>query len=255
MERQFIPWDDKSMALSKSGVQQYGKCPFRFNVQVIGGVGGTTEAMTRGKVVHDLLEKLYKQIDKNYIRFTRCVKILIEEYMAYLPENEYTERFLQIEIRRFKEMRARNRLKYFFPKFTEVYSEDRDIMYYGTADRVDKMENGNYIVIDYKTGPFHKWLMTDYRFEMAGYRHLLEKNGVKPITRWAMIFLGEKDEKLQVVGDPFQNITIRTFYNRLERVRGKIRSGDFSRKSSKLCDYCPYEVKVICHADMLKEVE
>ena len=98
--------------------------------------------------------------------------------------------------------------------------------------------------------------MTDYRFEMAGYKHLLEVNGIaKPITRWAMIFLGEKEEKLQVVGEPFHNITIRTFYNRLERVRGKIGNEDFSRKSSKLCDYCPYEVKVVCHADMLKEVE
>ena len=256
MERQFIPWDNVSMALSKSGVQQYGKCPFRFGVQFVDGVEDTTEAMEKGKEVHNLLEALYKNIDKNYIKFTKCVKILIEEYTACLPHTEIMEKFLQIEIGRFKEMRAKNNLKYFFPKFTEIYLEDRDLMYFGTADRADKMENGNYIVIDYKSGKFHEWLMSDYRFEMAGYKHLLETNGIaKPITRWSMLFLGEEDPKKQVIGELFHTITIRSFYNRIKRVRERVKAGLFPKKGSKLCDYCPEKVKEICHTDTLDEVE
>ncbi len=255
MKRQFIPWDWETIPLSKSGVQQYGKCPYRFMEQFIYGKVGTTEIMERGKRVHDMLEDIYKKIDKEYIMYSRSPEILFEEMAGNLPFNEHTEKFMKIEMDRFKDFLARNKLKYFFPKFTEYYLKDEEFMYFGTPDRVDKMENGCYIVIDYKTGKFHKWLMTDYRFEMMGYKHLLEINHVaRPVTRWAMLFLGEEDLEKQVIGEEFHSSTIAAFYARVKRVREGVKAHDFKKKESRLCDYCPDAIKDICNEDYLKEV-
>jgi len=210
--------------------------------------------MEKGRKIHDQLDNLYRDINRDYIMFSRDVGVLVEEYQAVLPDIPEMHKFLELEIKRFEDLRSKNSLKCFFPKFTEVYMEDKELFYFGTVDRVDKMEDGNYIVIDYKTGKFHSWLMTDYRFEMAGYKHLLEKTTVDGnVTRWAMIFLGGDEAK--VVGETFKPITIRSFYNRVSRVRDGILAGLFDKKITVLCGYCPEVISDPCLSSNEKGVE
>ena len=256
MKRQTIPWDWETVPISKSGVQQYGKCPYRFMEQFIYNKVGTTEAMEKGKRIHNMLEELYQKMDKRYVLYSRSPDILFEEMAGNLEHTEETERFMKIEMDRFRDFLERKKLKFYFPRHTEIYLEDRKLMYYGTPDRVDKMENGCYIVIDYKTGKFHKWLMSDYRFEMMGYKHLLEVNEVaRPVSRWAMLFLGEEDEGKRIIGEEFHSSTISAFYNRVKRVKAGIKSHDFHKKETKLCDWCPDTIRDVCKEEYLKEVE
>lgn len=100
-------------------------------------------------------------------------------------------------------------------------------------------------MIDYKTGKFREYNMSKMRFEMYGYKHLVEKNKLVDgvVTHWAQIFLWgiDPDKKPQVVIEEFKGATEKAFYKKIERTREKIHLRLFPKRQCQLCDWCPFQ--------------
>ena len=236
MVRQFIPWDDVDMALSKSGCHAYENCPYRFKLQFIDDVDfERTEALLKGTYWHDLLYELYDKIDMKVIENEGTVEA---EYSAYLPDDPIADNFIRMEDERLQQFIEADCVELFWPVLLEQYLEDKrkDWMFYGTLDRLDKQQDGSYVVIDYKTGKFHQWLMSKYRFELMGYKHLVERNYGYKVTHGCLFFVQEG----HIVYEKIGLATQRAFKTKLDRIRKRVRAKVFTKKVGPLCDYCSY---------------
>ena len=245
-----VAWDWKTMPLSKSMIHMFGSCPYRFYLQCIKHIEPTpSPEMERGTILHAALDQLYKNIDKDKI----CDReTLIGEYVKYLPPHEMMIKFVDLEADRFELLQKENKTSIFWPTLTEHYLIDDKLWYYGTLDRLDKLENGNFVVLDYKMGKFHKWLISDYRFELMGYKHLIETNRslikantgleVTKVVAGCMIFLGEKTPMIHF--EEIKAATERAFYSKIGRIRERITecnaTGEWPKKISRLCGWCPF---------------
>lgn len=249
MTRQFIPWDGINMALSKSGCHSYEQCPYRFKLQVIDGIDfEKTEALAKGIMWHDLLYELYDKIDMKVIEREGTVEA---EYSAFLPDDLIAENFIKMENQRLEAFIEADCVELFWPVLLEQYLEDRDgilvkgtdkepeqkMMFYGTLDRLDRQQDGTYVVIDYKTGKFHQWMMSKYRFELMGYKHLIEKNYPKyKVTHGCLVFVQQDEIVYEKIGETTQ----KAFYKKVIRVRKRVKAKVFTKKVGPLCDYCSY---------------
>lgn len=235
MTRKFIKWDDKTMPLSKSACHAYENCPYRFLLQFIRDVPfEKTEALLKGTYWHDLLYELYDKVDMKAIELSGNVE---EEYRAHLPDDEITDNFIRIENERLQSYIEMDRVELFWPVLLEQYLEDREIMFFGTLDRLDKQQDGSYVVIDYKTGKFHQWMMSKYRFELMGYKHLIENNYPQyKVTHGCLVFV----QQGEIVYEPIKDTTRKAFYKKLDRIRERVKAKVFTKKVGPLCDYCSY---------------
>jgi len=112
-------------------------------------------------------------------------------------------------------------------------------------------------------GKFHKWMISSYRFELMGYKHLIEANrslikantgvDVTKVVAGCMIFLGEEPPKIHF--EEIKAATERAFYAKIERTRERItecnEKGTWEKKVTQLCNWCPFMGK---HCNMEGEV-
>ena len=243
MPRQFIPWDNETMPLSKSGCHAYDNCPYRFKLQFIDDVPfEKTEALIKGTYWHDLLYELYDKINMQEIIREGTVEA---EYSAYLPDDPIADNFIRMEDERLRKFIEDDCVHLFWPILLEQYLEDKttklpsgnSAMFYGTLDRLDKQQDGSYVVIDYKTGKYHQWMMSKYRFELMGYKWLVERNYPQyKVTHGALMFIQEE----RIVYEKIGLATERAFPKKLDRLRELIKAKVFTKKVGPLCDYCSY---------------
>jgi len=233
------PW------LSKSSLLTYKFCPYNFYLQQVEDLEfEPTEPIKRGNRFHEWVENLYEEIDKEGL--INGEKDLVEEYKTTMDENfsvkseeeiELYKNFIEMEKERWNELDNKEE---FFPIKTEEFLYDEDLMYFGSYDRLDKFEEEDgedkHIVIDYKTGEYKDYKMSDYRFQLYGYKHLIEKNYDKfNVTHLGVVFPKEKKSVIE----EFKSITGTYFYKRVEETREKILDRKFP-KNTGACEYCNF---------------
>lgn len=234
--RQFKAFDFETVWLSKSDVLTYDQCPWRFKLSRVDGIKvELSEAMQRGQDFHESVWRLYDRVDKEAI--IKGVRTIDEEYRKHLPKGPIYDKFIAIERRRLANA-SRAEKSTFFPVYKEKYLEDEKLQFSGTIDRVDKTPEGEWIVLDYKTGKFHDWNLRNYRYELAGYKHLIDQSGLLPrkVEFICMVFIKSED----VFFERIKPQTEAAFLRRTKKARGKIKARQFSKKISHLCNYCPY---------------
>lgn len=242
-ERKFIPWDPKTMPLSKSMVQSYDQCPYRFKRSFIDGVDITMPVMERGKKLHAIFSEVFERLDYDEVmagNFSGDITTKLEREFKEWPEDEteLLKRFVYFMIKLYNSLQSKELI---FPIYMEKFLYDEKNQYYGTFDRLDGQDDNSYIVIDWKTGRYRKWNERNYRFEMMGYKHLIESQLKIKVKQYVILFLGDG----YIFGPEIPHpSTERAFYNRLNRVRGKIKfdldRGTFERKRQ-MCNWCPFE--------------
>jgi len=234
------PW------LSKSGVLTYSFCPRKFYLKKVKGHDlPPSDALEKGIKFHNWIETLFDKIDKEgLINGDTTIR---KEYKKYFPsdfkaidksEVKLYSNFIEMEEERWEET---DNKEDFFPLKTEEFLSDEELMFHGAYDRLDKYceEDGEdvHIVYDYKTGSYKDYRMTDYRFQLAGYRHLIHKNYDKYNVKYGgMIF--PKDKKTVV--EKFKQVTLDAFKDRVKRTRDAILDREF--KKSGYCKYCDFDI-------------
>ncbi|MFH1656209.1 MAG: PD-(D/E)XK nuclease family protein [Candidatus Nealsonbacteria bacterium] len=125
-------------------------------------------------------------------------------------------------------------IKYSFSDYKDMIKPIDDIYSIsGKFDRIDKLENNNLRIIDFKTGKAKK-----DNFQLEFYKLLAEMNFDKKVD--LVTFYYFKDKKIENYN--FSNITKDEIKNKvLEKIKEIVNTKEFSPNPNFLCNYCDFQ--------------
>lgn len=176
-----------------------------------------TEAMRKGTIMHNAREDFFKEFDIKKAENLSHNELV--DYCATLfPLDDYWDDYQTIiafEAQRFTDSRTADKLDEYLPACNEgkfdceitiradqnpkfLLSRDYVVHLQGIIDRIF-MEDGGYIPMEFKTGPWKDYKATGMRKEMAFYKILIENSspavlreaGLQPnipVTHWSWYY-------------------------------------------------------------------
>lgn len=228
------------MKLSKSKINTYLKCPLEFKFQYIDEIEAEpNKYMILGSDVHCVAEtfadKFGDELDEVNIQ-NELVKIMDDLDIGY-DISEHVDNLSLF----FEEVFVNNDYKLFSQ---EEYLLDEKHRFSGICDIILEDENGNLVVIDYKTSnsnSFHK-----YRRELCYYKLLVENVYEREVSTVGIFFtkngrlrlldVCDEDNKRKYLNDDEISEAVDT----LQKVRKQINDENFPAKRQFLCKYCSY---------------
>ena len=228
------------MKLSKSKVNTYLKCPLEFKFQYIDEIEvPQNKYMALGSDVHLVAEKFAEKFgdDLDDINIeNELLKIAHDEDIGY----ELTEHLDNLGSF-FKRIFVENKYKLFSQ---EEYLIDEDHRFSGICDIILEDENGELIVIDYKTSKSSSF--SKYRRELCYYKLLVENVYGKTVSQVGVYFtkndklrlleICDEENKRKYLNDDEIKEAVETMY----KVRREINNENFPAKRQYLCRFCTY---------------
>lgn len=233
------------MKLSKSKVNTYLKCPLEFKFQYVDEIEvPQNKYMALGSDVHLLAERF---VDKFEDRIedvnieNELLKIAHEENIGY-DVSDHIDNLGSF----FREVFVVNDYKLYS---NEEYLLDEKNRFSGICDIILEDENGELVVIDYKTGNSSSF--SRYRLELCYYKLLVENVCERPVSQVGVFFtkngrlrllnVSENDNKRKYLSYTEIDEAVDT----LHEVREKINRKHFPAKKQYVCRFCTY--KKICN--------
>ncbi|WP_294008490.1 PD-(D/E)XK nuclease family protein [uncultured Methanobrevibacter sp.] len=228
------------MKLSKSKVNTYLKCPLEFKFQYIDEIEvPQNKYMALGSDVHLVAEKFAEKFgdDLDDINIdNELLKIAHDEDIGY----DLTEHLDNLGSF-FKRIFVENKYKLFSQ---EEYLIDEDHRFSGICDIILEDENGELIVIDYKTSKSSSF--SKYRRELCYYKLLVENVYGKTVSQVGVYFtkndklrllkICDEENKRKYLNDDEIKEAVETMY----KVRREINNENFPAKRQYLCRFCTY---------------
>ena len=233
------------MKLSKSKINTYLKCPLEFKFQYIDELEAEPNVyMQVGTDVHLIAEKFSEkfgdELDGVDIE-NELVKIAFEENLYDL--DNHIENLATF----FREVFVESDYKLFSQ---EEYLLDETHRFSGICDIILEDENGDLVVVDYKTGNYNSF--SKYRRELCYYKLLVENVCERDVSSVGIFFtkngrlrlldVCDEENKRKFLHSREIDEAIDTFYH----VRNEVNKGNFYPKRQFLCKFCTY--KHICDA-------
>ncbi|WP_296875191.1 PD-(D/E)XK nuclease family protein [uncultured Methanobrevibacter sp.] len=233
------------MKLSKSKINTYLKCPLEFKFQYIDEIEVEPNVyMQIGTNVHLIAEKFSEkfgdELDGVDIE-NELVKIAFEENLYDL--DNHIENLATF----FREVFVESDYKLFSQ---EEYLLDETHRFSGICDIILEDENGDLVVVDYKTGNSNSF--SKYRRELCYYKLLVENVCERDVSSVGIFFtkngrlrlldVCDEENKRKFLHSREIDEAIDTFYH----VRNEVNKGNFYPKRQFLCKFCTY--KHICDA-------
>lgn len=231
------------MKLSKSKINTYLKCPLEFKFQYIDEIEVEPNVyMQIGTNVHLIAEKFSEkfgdELDGVDIE-NELVKIAFEENLYDL--DNHIENLATF----FREVFVESDYKLFSQ---EEYLLDETHRFSGICDIILEDENGDLVVVDYKTGNSNSF--SKYRRELCYYKLLVENVCERDVSSVGIFFtkngrlrlldVCDEENKRKFLHSREIDEAIDTFYH----VRNEVKKGNFYAKPQFLCKFCTY--KDIC---------
>ena len=230
--------------MSKSKINTYLKCPLEFKFQYIDKIEAEpNKYMILGSDVHLIAEKFADKFGDELEGVNienELIKIMNELDIGYDLSSHVNNLGLF-----FKEVFIDNNYKLFSQ---EEYLHDEVHRFSGICDIILEDENGELVVIDYKTSNSNTF--SRYRRELCYYKLLVENVYDKNVSSVGIFFT--KNGRLRLL-DVYEDDNKRKFLNSAEiedavdtfyQVRSEVNSGNFYAKRQFLCKFCTY--KEIC---------
>lgn len=228
------------MKLSKSKVNTYLKCPLEFKFQYIDEIEvPQNKYMALGSDVHLVAEKFAEKFgdDLDDINIdNELLKIAHDEDIGY----DLTEHLDNLGSF-FKRIFVENKYKLFSQ---EEYLIDEDHRFSGICDIILEDENGELIVIDYKTSKSSSF--SKYRRELCYYKLLVENVYGKTVSQVGVYFtkndklrlleICDEENKRKYLNEDEIKEAVETMY----KVRREINNENFPAKRQYLCRFCTY---------------
>ena len=237
------------MKLSKSKINSYLKCPLEFKLQYIDEIEcKPNKYMILGSDVHSIAEtfadKFGDELDNVDIE-NELTRIAYDLNLYDL--DEHVENLASF----FREVFVENDYKLFSQ---EEYLLDETHRFSGICDIILEDENGELVVIDYKTSKSSSF--SKYRRELCYYKLLVENVYDRKVSTVGVFFtkngrlrlldVCEKDNKRKYLNQCEIDDAVDTMYE----VRNKVNNKIFPPKKQYICRFCTY--KNICD-DYLNE--
>ena len=232
------------MRMSKSKINTYLKCPLEFKFQYIDKIEAEpNKYMILGSDVHLIAEKFADKFGDELEGVNienELIKIMNELDIGYDLSSHVNNLGLF-----FKEVFIDNNYKLFSQ---EEYLHDEVHRFSGICDIILEDENGELVVIDYKTSNSNTF--SRYRRELCYYKLLVENVYDKNVSSVGIFFT--KNGRLRLL-DVYEDDNKRKFLNSAEiedavdtfyQVRSEVNRGNFYAKRQFLCKFCTY--KEIC---------
>ena len=257
--------------IHKSGVQDFVKCPFRFFLNWIAKEQGSydsTIVLDKGTIMHEAFESFFDffspPVLNSMMKLSRASlkkmfrDILAEYYREYPILRIAFDNFIDFEASRFVELRNAGRTDLWIPALREFQFEaplSDNIIIKGTIDRVDRLMNGGYAIVEYKSSQVID--MTSLRRELYFYmitarkslsEHLsgnatnigviaplaVKLRNARKFTRYA----ASRRVGFFIL-EPISNRSIKAVDRWVKILMTAIRSGDFPRNEN-ACMACPF---------------
>ena len=232
------------MRMSKSKINTYLKCPLEFKFQYIDEIEAEpNKYMILGSDVHLIAEKFADKFGDELEGVNienELIKIMNELDIGYDLSSHVNNLGLF-----FREVFIDNDYKLFSQ---EEYLHDEEHRFSGICDIILEDENGELVVIDYKTSNSNTF--SRYRRELCYYKLLVENVYDRNVSSVGIFFT--KNGRLRLL-DVYEDDNKRKFLNSAEiedavdtfyQVRSEVNSGNFYAKRQFLCKFCTY--KEIC---------
>ena len=231
------------MRMSKSKINTYLKCPLEFKFQYIDEIEAEpNKYMILGSDVHLIAEKFADKFGDELEGVNienELIKIMNELDIGYDLSSHVNNLGLF-----FREVFIDNDYKLFSQ---EEYLHDEEHRFSGICDIILEDENGELVVIDYKTSNSNTF--SRYRRELCYYKLLVENVYDKNVSSVGIFFT--KNGRLRLL-DVYEDDNKRKFLNSAEiedavdtfyQVRSEVNSGNFYPKRQFLCKFCTYKEK------------
>ncbi len=229
------------MKLSKSKVNTYLKCPLEFKFQYIDEIEvPKNKYMALGSDVHLIAERFADKFGDELGAVdikNELLKIAHEENIGY----DLTEHIDNLGSF-FEEVFIENDYSLFSQ---EEYLLDEENRFSGICDIILEDENGDLVVIDYKTSKSSSF--SKYRLELCYYKLLVENVYGRNVSSVGVFFTKNGRLRLLDICDEdnkrkyLNNDEIKDAIDTMHHVRNEINNNNFPAKRQFLCRYCTYK--------------
>ncbi len=234
--------------ISYSQLDSFDMCPLKYNYSYLLKIPTPTSHVTNfGSSVHETLNEFYQMLKiKKDLPFS-----FMEE--LYL-KNWNSEGYDSVEHEKVKKKKGLDMLKKYYdansnpwtvPEFLERSFNLRigEYMLSGRIDRIDKLSDGTYEVIDYKTGSIHSDLNVKKHLQLSIYAMACRDLFKIKVSKLSLYFLDANEKISTTRSDEDINELADTIKEKIEEMK----ASDFEpTPNEKLCSFCDY--RMICPA-------
>jgi DNA helicase II / ATP-dependent DNA helicase PcrA len=229
----------RGIELSASAIDAYATCPLKFALQKRWRLPEEpSAALQYGSAMHSTLKDLYDAAVRGIERTAEeTIEIFLREFELAKIDEELQRKLYERQgveqLRQFMALRARE------PKPQVLTTEKafrfaiEDVMINGRIDRIDRLESGGVLVLDYKTGAPKSTLDAVNSIQLGLYGLAAQLEG-HTVDR--MAFYNLEDNSTAET----DRITEDKIRKRVLEVANGIRQGEFSPKTGFHCRYCGY---------------
>ena len=232
------------MKLSKSKINTYLKCPLEFKFEYIDEIEAEpNKYMVLGSDVHLIAEKFAEEFgdDLDDVNIENELYRIANDLDMGYDLSDHIENLGKF----FNEVFVENDYRLFSQ---EEYLIDEENRFSGICDIILEDENGDLVVIDYKTSNSNTF--SKYRRELCYYKLLVEKVYERDVSSVGIFFtkngrlrlldVCDEDNKRKYLHSDEIEEAIDTFYY----VRSEVNNGNFDANPQYVCRFCTY--KHIC---------
>ncbi len=237
----------KSKRVSYSQLGTFKSCPLMYNYRYIMKVPvPQSHAANFGSSVHETLNELYKLIKKGDDVNLVKLKELYEE--SWIPYGFDSKEHETIRYEKGLEILAKfyetNSKPWIIPAFLERPFNLKlgQYMLSGRIDRIDKLEDGTYEVIDYKTGRMKSNPNLKNDLQLSIYALACRDIFGIEVSKLSLYFL-EDNEKISTERTDDQ---LSKIVDDVEGTISELKKSDFNPTPGFLCRFCDY--RLICPA-------
>ena len=228
------------MRLSKSKINTYLKCPREFKFRYIDEIEESpNKYMINGKNVHLIAETFLKKFEDNIETINvknELIKIAYDLNIGYGLDDHIDNLALF-----FNDIFLEKGYKlYSF----EEYLFDEENNFSGICDIIVEDENGDLIIVDYKTSNSNSF--SKYRLELCYYKLLVENVYKKNVSHVGVFFtsngrlrlleISQNDNKRYYLNYGEINEAVKTMYEVKENIQNEI----FYPNEQFICRFCSY---------------
>jgi DNA helicase-2/ATP-dependent DNA helicase PcrA len=238
----------KKKVLSYSQFDTFGTCPLKYNYRYMLGVPvPMSHAANFGSSVHETLNEFYKLLkaENGKVSLSDLLNLYEEKWIPYGYESvEHEELRKKQGLEILKAFYEKNSNPWVIPAFLEHNFNIKvdDFMISGRIDRIDKLSDGTFEVIDYKTGQSKDASYLKKDLQLSIYALACRDVFRIPVSKLSLYFLENNEKQSTSRGDP-----------QINEVKDEIRSFILDMQTSKFnptpgfhCQFCDY--RIICPA-------